>query len=140
MASPVQFPIHDKNVPVLFFDRDVGVKLPKALQALDLPVPVEYHQLYFDQRAEDDLWMPVVGDLGWFVVGHDRHHHTRELERAAVWEFGIGCFYLWGGNKRSHEKMRCFLDGYDRIIDAAATTARPFAYKVKKSGDLLRLD
>ena len=140
MASAVPFPVYNDDVPVLFFDRDVGIKLPKALISLGLPVHVEYHQLYFAQNADDDLWMPAVGTLGWFVVGHDRHHHTRVSERAAVQGYGIGCFYLWGGNKPSHEKMRCFLAAYDKIIEAVATTPRPFVYRVNKAGSLLRLD
>ena len=91
MASAVPLPPHADDVPVLFFDRDVGIKLPQALISVGLPVPVEYHQLYFPQNAVDDLWMPIVGARGWVVLGHDRHHHTRESERAAVRDYGIGC-------------------------------------------------
>ncbi|MCE2502014.1 MAG: hypothetical protein J4G13_14300 [Dehalococcoidia bacterium] len=140
MASAVPFPAHADDVPVLFFDRDVGAKLPQALISVGLPVPVEYHQLYFPQNAADDLWMPIVGARGWVVLGRDRHHHTRESERAAVRDYGIGCFYLWGGDKPSYEKMRCFLAAYDKIIEAALTTPRPFVYRVNKAGNLLRLD
>ena len=140
MASAVPFPVYDDAVPVLFFDRDVGIKLPKALKDLRLPVPVEYHQLYFAQNAADDLWMPVIGVRRWFVVGHDRHHHTRASELAAVTDYGIGCFCLWGGDKPLHEKMRCFLAAYDKIIEATCTTPRPFVYRVTKAGNLTRLD
>jgi len=57
-----------------------------------------------------------------------------------VRDYGIGCFYLWGGDKPSYEKMRCFLAAHDKIIEAARTTPRPFVDRVNKAGNLLRLD
>ena len=126
--------------PVLFFDRDVGIALPKALNVLRLPTRVEYHQDHFQQNAHDDCWMAEIGRRGWFAIGHDHHHHTRSLERDAIRDYSIGCFYLWGGDKPRYEKMRCFLSAYPNIIRAIHTTGRPFVYRIDKQGNLHNLD
>ena len=70
--------------PVLFFDRDVGTTLPKALDTLRLPTRVEYHQKHFSIDARDDDWMPRVGIWGWILIGHDSRHHQEESELLAI--------------------------------------------------------
>ena len=52
------------DVPVLFFDRDVGNAVPRALGVLMLPTSVEYHQSHFPTDAQDDVWMAQIGALG----------------------------------------------------------------------------
>ena len=81
---------------VLFFDRDVGTALPRALSVLRLPTRVEFLQDHFPADSGDDAWMPVVGARGWILIGHDRMHHRRAPERSAIHDYRMGCFYLWG--------------------------------------------
>ena len=90
----------------LFFDRDVGITLPKALDLLRLPTHVEYHQKHFAIDARDDDWMPTVGGWGWTLIGHDSRHHQEDSEVAAIKQHRIGCFYLWGAEALRWEKMR----------------------------------
>ena len=122
--------------PVLFFDRDVGAAVPRALDILKLPTRVEYHQVHFPIDAQDDTWMPEVGTLGWTLVGHDTRHHLEKSELAAIKQYNMGCFYLWGAEALRWEKMRCFLRSYERILDAADSTRRPFIYRVTEKGRL----
>ena len=122
--------------PVLFFDRDVGISLPRALGVLKLPTRVEHHQDHFPIAARDDDWMPRVGSMGWFLIGHDSRHHREESELLAIRQYDIGCFYLWGGSALRWEKMRCFLRAYEDILKAAADTPRPFIYRVTEKGRL----
>ncbi len=124
------------NAPTLFFDRDVGIALPQALEVIQLPVAVEYHQSHFPQGSQDPEWMPAVGRRGWILIGHDSRHHHRPMELEVIREYAMGCFYLWGNNDRSWEKMRCFLNAYERIVEAVADTPRPFIYRITKSGSL----
>ena len=124
------------NGPVLFFDRDVGTAVPKALEVLSLPTTVEYHQNHFRQEAGDPEWMPVVGERGWLIIGHDSRHHHRAAELAAINLYGMGCFYLWGTQAPRWEKMRCFLNAYERLLEAVADTPRPFIYRITKAGGL----
>ncbi len=123
--------------PVLFFDRDVGTSLPQALGVLRLPTRVEHHQNHFPTDARDDDWMPTVGSMGWFLIGHDSRHHQEESELLAIRQYDMGCFYLWGGSALRWEKMRCFLRAYENILEAAARTPRPFIYRITEKGRLI---
>ena len=122
--------------PILFFDRDVGTALPKALGVLEFPTTVEYHQNHFRHEAGDPEWMPVVGQRGWILIGHDSRHHHRPAELAAIQQYGMGCFYLWGTQATRWEKMRCFLNAYERIIAAVVVTPRPFIFRIARTGGL----
>ena len=76
---------------VLFFDRSVGITIPRILIELKIPVGIEYHQKHFKKDEEDDAWLPVVGNKGWVVIGHDQYHR-KENELMAIKQYGIGCF------------------------------------------------
>lgn len=119
---------------ILFFDRDTGTSLPKALRILK--VPVCYHQEHFAKNEPDDRWMPVVGHNQWILIGHDSQHHLKPNELYAVKQYNLGCFYLWGGNASRWEKMRCFARAFDRIMTAINITKRPFIYRVDSRGIL----
>ena len=123
---------------IIFFDRNTGTAIPKALKEHLKPVgaQVEYHQLYFDHAEKDDVWLAQVGNWGWFVIAQDYSFHERALEKAAIQAHQIGVFYLWGAEATKWDAFRAFARGYDRIIQAATNTERPFIYRVEKSGAL----
>ena len=127
----------ENTAPVLFFDRDVGTALPRALTVLALPTRVEFLQDHFPANTQDDVWMPVVGSRGWILIGHDRMHHRRAPERSAIQDHDMGCFYIWGAQARRWEKMRCSLNAYERILDAIETTTKPFIYRVNRFSTLV---
>ena len=120
----------------IFFDRDVGIGVPKALLELKVPTPVVYHQQHFRIDSPDDEWMPYVGSMGWMLIGHDSRHHIQQAEISAIRQYRMACFYLWGSEARRWEKALCFLRAYERILAADETTARPYIYRISKSGRL----
>ncbi|MCH8061015.1 MAG: hypothetical protein IH861_00765 [Chloroflexi bacterium] len=124
----------------MFWDKNTPRTVPQALQQLN-PRETEiryYLELYpmSDSRPEggDDWWLKQVGEWGWTVISQDWNFHRRENELVALKQYEIGCFYLWGAEAPKWEIMRCFARGYDRIIEAAITTPRPFIYWVSKTG------
>jgi len=123
---------------ILFFDRSVGTAVPQILRwrRLKLPVQVEYHEMHFPTDEEDDRWLPIVGDWGWTVIGHDSSYNTKATGLSAIKQYEIGCFYLWGSEAPRWEKLRCFSRAYDRIVEADADTPRPFIYLVSQTGRL----
>lgn len=121
---------------ILFFDRSMGVKIPKALRMLDLPVQIEFHQGHFAQDAKDDEWLPVVGTFEWLVIGQDYKYHRLPNELTALRQHDVGCFYLWGAEAKKWETVRVFARAYDKIINAATRTPRPFVYRVDRYGRL----
>lgn len=124
---------------ILFFDRNTGTSVPKALELLRPPFQVEYHQKYYQADMADDLWMPEVGEKGWTIIGHDRNLHQNESELAAIQKYKLGCFYLWGANAKKWDKMKLFLKAYEQIAVMSVNTQRPFVYSVKKNGGLKRI-
>lgn len=122
----------------LFFDRSVGTTIPRTLRRLQVPVGIEWHQQHFDSDATDDLWLPQVGANGWGVLGFDWSYHLNQSELAAIRQYGIGVFYLWGADARTWERMFCFARAYDRIVNAMNSESRPFIFRVRRSGSLVK--
>ena len=122
----------------LFFDRSVGTTIPRTLRRLQVPVGIEWHQQHFERDATDDLWLPAVGSRGWAVLGFDWSYHLNQAELAAIRQYRIGVFYLWGAETRTWERMFCFARAYDRIVNAMNTASRPFIFRVRRTGHLRR--
>lgn len=126
--------------PTLFFDRGVGTRIPRTLRSLGVPVGIEHHQEHFAKDAPDDLWLPAVGGQGWTVIGFDWSYHKNQAELSALRQYNIGVFYLWGVQMRTWERMFCLARAYEGIIRAIETTPRPFIYRVRKYGQLRRVE
>ena len=121
---------------ILFFDRSVGITIPRLLRSTELrfPLQVEYHQMHFATAEADDVWLPQVGQWGWTVVGHDYSYHTRPNELSAIKQFSVGCFYLWGSEAPRWEKLQCFARAFDRMFALDSVTPRPFIFRVSQTG------
>jgi hypothetical protein len=125
---------------IIFFDRDVGITLPQALRIVHFDrdfAQIHYHQQHFAQSTPDDQWMPIVGANDWTLIGHDSRHHEEPAELAAIKQYSMGCFYLWGSEAKRWEKLQCFARVWERIVAVEASTPRPFIFRVTKMG-LLR--
>ena len=126
----------------LFWDKNTGKAMPRALRMLRPPgVTVAYYlELYPDlgnvPEGGDDFWLRDIGENGWFVISQDYNLYVRQNELFAIKQYNLGCFYLWGASNSRWETFRCFVRGYDRIIESAATTPRPFLYAIRKTGRL----
>lgn len=122
---------------ILFFDRSVGVTIPQALQSVThFPDEVHWHEQHFPPDAADADWLPVVGAWGWTLIGHDFNWDRNELELAALRDYHIGAFYLWGAEESRWETLRCFAAAYDRISTVERQTPRPFLFRVHRRGGL----
>lgn len=121
---------------MFFFDRSVGITIPRVLQLLKLPIGIEYHDSLFAPDELDDVWLPIVGAKGWVIIGHDSKYHLMESELHALKDYQIGCFCLWGAQETRWQKMRVFALAYDRILRAVDTTSRPFVYDIDRRGRL----
>ena len=131
---------------IFFWDKNVPRTIPQALKLLTprvdgAAIGIEIYLDHFPlsdryQEGGDDLWLSIVGNLGWFVITQDSSIHKKEQELYALKQYGVGCFYLWGAEAPKWEIMRCFARAYDRILDAARDTERPFIYSVARTGSL----
>jgi len=125
---------------ILFFDRNVGTKIPLALIDLNpRGLQIEYHDKHFAQNETDDVWLAEVGKRDWFVIGQDHNFHNNSPELEAIRQHRVGVFYLWGAEEPKWEVMRCFAAGFDKIVHRASVTERPFAFKVQRHGGVTEL-
>lgn len=130
---------------ILFWDKNIGKVIPRVLRNLKLQGHViRYYSEVFvgsdDQKENgDDFWLRTVGESDWIVFTQDYNYHTKPTELFAIRQYKIGCFYLWGASASRWEQMRSFARAYDRIIDAAISTPKPFIYRTTRSGQLKQL-
>lgn len=123
----------------LFFDRNTGTALPRALQLLKPPLPIEYHQTHFPQDTPDDLWLADVGDRGWFVLAQDYNLHRRPAEVYAIHQHAIGVFYLWGANGTRWEFAQVFMRAFENLRLVMDTEPRPFVFRIHRDSRLRRV-
>jgi len=138
--------------PTLYFDRNVGWRVPEALRLLGHTV-VHHNtrrkslglkekstlKTLFTPAEKDDVWLEYVGQKGWLVFTQDRKFHRAGFENklSAIKQFNVGCFYIWGADANKWEKMKALCKGLDSMIVAADLTPRPFIYDVQKNGKLI---
>jgi len=106
------------------------------------PFTVEYHhdpkcKFRFRDNTPDDEWLSKVGAEGWIVLSHDRKWHDESPNIAAIKQYNIGCFYLWGASATTWDKLKCFMRGYDKIAEVAAVAPRPFIYHLNYNNRLM---
>ena len=119
-----------------YFDRNFGRHFPEALWRATPPFTVEFHhsqRCRFAHNTTDDKWLAIVGARGWIVFSHDQKFHQILPEIAAIKQHGIGCFYLWGAEVLTWDKLCFFTAVSARIMWLAENTPRPFIWRVTKT-------
>lgn len=115
----------------------MGKRLPEAIQQAKPPFGVEWHhnpKNRFEHDTEDDAWLNVVGPKNWIVCSHDQKWHDELVNREAIKQHRVGCFYIWGAQSTTWEKLRCFVRASPRIVQLASSTPKPFIFKVDLRG------
>jgi hypothetical protein len=125
-----------------YFDRNFGRRLPETLANAKPPFNVEYHHsphCRFAQDTPDDVWLAEVGRRNWIVVSHDRKFHLDPTAVSAIKQHSVGCFYLWGAEATTWDKLTFIVRHADKMIDLAASTSKPFIYHLAKTGRVTRI-
>ena len=111
--------------------------VPLALSLLGLPV--ELHDAYYAPKTPDDIWLSDVGAKGWTVISHDPRFQRNEASRQAIIQYGVGCFVLGAAQGRKWEKVRLLARAWDEIDRITHVEARPYIYRVYRSGTLKKV-
>ncbi len=110
----------------LFFDRNIGKTVPRALSRLGLDV--EWHDSCFSQNTPDEEWLQKVGDKGCIVITHHRNFAQNKNELQAVIDAQVRCFVLPGSNLDRWHKAMALAYSWDKIRSEASSPA-PFIWK-----------
>ena len=130
----------------MFWDKNTPKTIPEILLRLNLPIGIEYYLKHFprsdfEPEGGDDTWFSQVAAWGWTtIISQDYHFHAKENEKFALRQHNLGCFYLWGATEPKWAILRCFARAYDKIVEAAEATPRPFIYRVTRMGNLRPVD
>ncbi len=81
----------------------------------------------------------MAGKAGWIVFSHDQKFHNEAAAYEAIRQHQVGCFYLWGANVGTWDKLRCFLRAIDGITRLAKNEARPFIFQVAHNARITRV-
>ncbi|MEM6435889.1 MAG: Mut7-C RNAse domain-containing protein [Cyanobacteria bacterium P01_D01_bin.115] len=120
---------------VFFIDRCLGsVKLATALRKAG--ISVEIHDEHFPQNAEDESWLPEVGERGWVVLTKDKNIAKRTSERLAVASANIRMFVLAVQNLPGQDMIEVFLKAFMKMQTFARENPSPFIAKVYKTGEV----
>lgn len=113
--------------PVLFTDRDLGKRVPDALEAAGFSV--ERHDHHFGPRTTDPAWLTEVGSRGWIPFSHNKDIRYRTQERDAAMRAGLPLFLLIGHAPHA-ELAANLVETMPRILEFLDVHEPPFIAKV----------
>lgn len=120
---------------VFFIDRCLGsVSLANALR--ESGITVEIHDDHFPQSAQDEDWLPQVGEWGWIVLTKDAHIGKRTSERLAVASANIKMFVLASQNLSGQDMIDVFRKAFPAMREFARKNSAPFIAKVYRNGQV----
>ena len=125
---------HPEGLPKLFLDRSLGsIKVPDILRAAGLvPVTMTEHYGPAAERIADPEWLELVGYRGWIGLTKDEGIRHQAVNRQALIDNEVRCFYLARQNLVADEMARRFLRNLPAIVRACGRSG-PFIYAVHKS-------
>lgn len=85
-----------------FFDNDLSYRLAQGLHAFG--EDVRHLREEFPPSTPDEVWIPQIGQRGWFLVSRDKRIARDPAKRQALTQAGVGAFFftqkkelpLWG--------------------------------------------
>jgi len=100
----------------------------------------ERHGQHFPPGTQDTAWLPVVGQRGWILITKDKRIRFNDLEKEAVFFYGVREFYFTSGNHTGAEMAMMLFAALPEIIRLCGKQAPPFIASITKAGKVhLRL-
>ena len=128
-----------------YFDRNFGKRFPQAERIARPPrVTVEFHhdrknKFHFNEKTQDDEWIAKVAAEGWIIFSHDRKWHDELPVISAIKQYNAACFYLWGADASTWDKLEAFIFGFERIVERVEHRAKPYIFNVGRQGQLTEI-
>lgn len=97
------------------------------------------HDERFPEGTPDTVWLPEVGASGQVVLTKDKKIRYTPQELAALRRARVRVFVLVGGNLRSEDMARAFIQARARMDALLAEHGTPFVARVNKEGQITRV-
>lgn len=126
----------------LFFDENIGYRVPKALRLVNVG-DVDYLTEWFGiegkpaQGVRDEDWIPAIGS-SHLVITLDQRLLRRPNQRKLLADYGVGLICVTSAHAPSKEMLLFVLRRLDRLEQLDSDTPRPFAFRVSLKGPFVR--
>ena len=130
---------HPPGELIFFIDRSVGKhSVADPLRAAGLHV--EVHDDHFPADAQDQDWLPVVGNRGWFVITCDARIRYRRLEITAARNARVGMFVIVSKNLTGSQIAEILLKALNRMRRFIKRHNLPFVAKIYRNGSIKEIE
>ena len=115
-----------------FIDNNLSTHLAHGLK--EFGEDVIHLQDRFAENADDDDWLPIIGQEGLFLVTRDLEIRRNPAELNALKKYRVGAFFLGGKNLGRCQLIQQLVRNWPQIKEYARTKRPPFAYRVRPNG------
>ncbi len=113
-------------------DENLSIKMAKSLRDIDQDV---FHVTERLKAGSSDVKVfEYAGDNDFFLITKDNRIRYKPNEKAAIRKHKVGVFLLGGKNISFLETYQQLIRNWDRILECAATTNRPFIRRIRAKG------
>lgn len=126
---------HPEGLPRLFLDRSLGsYQVPRLLReaGLHLLTMAEHYGTPEDQAITDPEWLELVGSNGWVAFTKDEGIRFQAVNRKALIEHNVRCFYIGRQDIPAREMAQRFLRNLPAIVRASGRPG-PFMIAVYRN-------
>jgi len=113
-------------------DENLSTKMARSLRDIDQEV---FHLTERLKAGSSDLEvLEYAGSNDFFLITKDNRIRYKPNEIAAIRRYKVGVFLLGGKNIPFLETYQQLIRNWDRILECAANTNRPFVRRVPPTG------
>jgi len=123
---------------IFFLDNNLSPILAGGLRALG--EDVRHLREVFPPDTPDELWLPEIGQRGWYLVTHDKRIPRKPAELQALIQAGAGAFVFTHRRKLTRWGwVELVVRRWAEITRWAEQHERPFVVGIPERGVLRRL-
>lgn len=97
---------------------------------------IHFHDDYFPEDTEDQVWLAEVGKFGWVVLTKDKWIRRRAIERDAFLNAGLRVFCFMSGEVPFSEAATIIAAALPKIKRFADTKPPPFIAGIYKDSSV----
>ena len=116
-------------------DENLSAKMAQSLRSIDQNV--DHVTEVLPQGAPDTEVLEFAGANDYFLITKDNRIRYKPNEKEALKKHEVGVFLLGGKNVPFFETFQQLIRNWDRILECAATTRRPFVRRVRRKGSTI---
>jgi predicted nuclease of predicted toxin-antitoxin system len=116
-------------------DENLSVKIARSLRDIDQDVHHVTEVLY--EGAPDTEVLEFAGRNDFFLITKDDRIRYKPNEKAALRRQRVGVFLLGGKNIGFLETYQQLIRNWDKVLECAGNTNRPFVRRIRPKGRLI---